>query len=281
MTYIVERNTRFYVVAYDGLDPFTGRERRRWIPIGHDRTEAEAVVARLDSEHDAGPPPRHFVTVGEFLTRTWMPNKRRHVHTLQPPTATRGSSSATSTQRSATSRCAGSGGSSRQPLRTAPPRPAAAQEPGSLQDDRRGPHDHAGRARRCRSRELVSRNVAHHVRSRARPPAQAAARSWTAIELNQFLKTPRSQRPYPALHLAAPTGMRHGEVVGPKWSDLHSPRSRLSISRSLQNVGGRPIEFGVKTRTSRRTVELNHNTCDLLVRWRRRLQQRPAAARRR
>jgi hypothetical protein len=58
MTYIVERNTRFYVVAYDGLDPLTGRERRRWIPIGHDRTDAEAVAAQLDSEHDAGPPPR-------------------------------------------------------------------------------------------------------------------------------------------------------------------------------------------------------------------------------
>ena len=79
MTYIVERNTRFYVVAYDGLDPLTGRERRRWIPIGHDRGEAEAVVARLDSEHNAGPPRRGSVSVGEFLTRTWMPNKRRHV----------------------------------------------------------------------------------------------------------------------------------------------------------------------------------------------------------
>jgi hypothetical protein len=55
MPYIVERNTRFSVVAYDGLDPLTGRERRRWIPIGHDRTEAEAVAARLDSELDAGP----------------------------------------------------------------------------------------------------------------------------------------------------------------------------------------------------------------------------------
>ncbi len=38
MTYIVERN-RFYVVSYDGLDPLTGRERRRWIPIGHDRAK--------------------------------------------------------------------------------------------------------------------------------------------------------------------------------------------------------------------------------------------------
>ena len=80
MTYIVERNTRFYVVAYDGLDPLTGRERRRWIPIGHDRGDAEAVVARLDNEPNVGPAPsRGTVTVGEFLTRTWMPNKRRHV----------------------------------------------------------------------------------------------------------------------------------------------------------------------------------------------------------
>ena len=32
MTYIVERKNRFYVVAYDGLDPLTGKERRRWHP---------------------------------------------------------------------------------------------------------------------------------------------------------------------------------------------------------------------------------------------------------
>ena len=36
-----------------GVDPLTGLERRRWIPIDHDRTEAEAVVARLDSEDKA------------------------------------------------------------------------------------------------------------------------------------------------------------------------------------------------------------------------------------
>ena len=33
MSYIVQRHSRFYVVAYDGLDPLTGRERRRWHPI--------------------------------------------------------------------------------------------------------------------------------------------------------------------------------------------------------------------------------------------------------
>ncbi len=30
MAYIIQRKDRFYVVAYDGLDPLTGKERRRW-----------------------------------------------------------------------------------------------------------------------------------------------------------------------------------------------------------------------------------------------------------
>ena len=67
MTYVVERKSRFCVVAYDGLDPLTGRERRRWISIGHDRDEAETVAARLDSERIAGQPPRRgTVAVAEF-----------------------------------------------------------------------------------------------------------------------------------------------------------------------------------------------------------------------
>lgn len=57
----------------------SGRERRRWIRVGHDRSVAEAVAARLDNKRDASPVSRGSVTVGEFLTRTWMPHKRRHV----------------------------------------------------------------------------------------------------------------------------------------------------------------------------------------------------------
>jgi integrase len=39
----------------------------------------------------------------------------------------------------------------------------------------------------------------------------------------------------------------------------------------LQCVAGRPVEFGVKTRTSRRTVDLDQNTIAVLEKWRRRL----------
>ena len=49
MAYIVTRNHRFYVVAYDGIDPLTGRERRRWHSAGSSRVDAEAIVATLDA----------------------------------------------------------------------------------------------------------------------------------------------------------------------------------------------------------------------------------------
>lgn len=79
-TYIVQRKDRFYVVAYDGIDALTGRERRRWHPLGKDRVEAEVVAARLDSERDTSPPLTGGpITVGAFLITTWLPQKRRHV----------------------------------------------------------------------------------------------------------------------------------------------------------------------------------------------------------
>lgn len=122
-------------------------------------------------------------------------------------------------------------------------------------------------------RRLIDYNAAHRTKDRRRPPASCAARSWTAVELSEFLRAAREQRLYPALHVAAHTGMRRGEIVGLKWSDLSVAHSRLSVSRTLQNVCGRPVEFGVKTRTSRRSVDLDRAALGELLQWRRRLER--------
>jgi hypothetical protein len=67
MSYIVQRKHRFYVVANDGIDPLSQRERRRWVPVGADRSEAEAIAARLGAERVEPPPPRGGpVNFGEF-----------------------------------------------------------------------------------------------------------------------------------------------------------------------------------------------------------------------
>jgi hypothetical protein len=80
MSYIVQRGDRFYVVAYNGLDPLTGREWRRWHPVGRDRDDAEAVAQRLEPEHHGSSPPiGGATTLGTFLCQTWPPRKRRQV----------------------------------------------------------------------------------------------------------------------------------------------------------------------------------------------------------
>ena len=66
MTYIVQRKSRFYVVAYDGTDPLTGREHRRWHPAGHSRTDAEAIAVLRSAIHDLAKvrPARRCATCG-------------------------------------------------------------------------------------------------------------------------------------------------------------------------------------------------------------------------
>jgi integrase len=122
-------------------------------------------------------------------------------------------------------------------------------------------------------RQLVVRNVAASAQLKLPRAGGPIARSWTASELATFLDNSRHHRLYPALHRAAHTGMRRGEIVGLKWCDLDTAAGRLSIRRTVQCVGGQPVEFGVKTRAGRRTVELDQATVDLLRRWRRRLQR--------
>jgi hypothetical protein len=82
MTYIVQRQDRCYVVAYDGTHPLTGKERRRWHPVGHDRNEAEAIARRVDRDRDRAMRPEATggqITLYVFLAETWLPRKRREV----------------------------------------------------------------------------------------------------------------------------------------------------------------------------------------------------------
>lgn len=87
MAYIIERNDRFYVVAYDGNDPRTGKERRRWHPAGRCRADAESIAARLSAERrGTRQRPTSALTVEQFLLEVWLPRRRRE---LRPSTARR------------------------------------------------------------------------------------------------------------------------------------------------------------------------------------------------
>ena len=74
------RHNRFYVVAYDGVDPVSGRERRRWHSAGTSRADAEAIASSI-TETNRVPIPRgrDALTLTDYLTNTWLPERQRRV----------------------------------------------------------------------------------------------------------------------------------------------------------------------------------------------------------
>jgi len=79
--YVAQRRGRFYAVIYEGRDPVTGKEIRRWHPAGTDRAEAEKLTARLAGEAQKKVGPARGLTFGAYLTSQWLPAKRLHLAT--------------------------------------------------------------------------------------------------------------------------------------------------------------------------------------------------------
>lgn len=56
---------------------------------------------------------------------------------------------------------------------------------------------------------------------------------WTEDEVRKFLEAAESHRLFGAFHLAVSTGMRMGEILGLRWSDIDFTKRSLSISQAL------------------------------------------------
>lgn len=56
--YVVRKGNQHYAVIYEGLDPVTGRERRRWHPAGADRAQAEVLANELALQRMSDSPSR-------------------------------------------------------------------------------------------------------------------------------------------------------------------------------------------------------------------------------
>lgn len=77
---IQKKGNRYYAVIYDGVDPGTGKKRRRWVPAGTRRSDAEKVLAEeIKRRHDGEPVPTEKLTLGEYLTERWLPIQKSRV----------------------------------------------------------------------------------------------------------------------------------------------------------------------------------------------------------
>ena len=84
---------------------------------------------------------------------------------------------------------------------------------------------------------LLEVNPAASARAPKAKTAEEAARRkrrfWNANNVRMFLDAVRTERYGPALHLAATTGMRRGEVLGLRWCDLDFQQFRLFVEQTL------------------------------------------------
>lgn len=234
--YVAQRRGRFYAVIYEGLDPVTGKEVRRWHPAGTDRAEAERLAAKLAAKETTRIDAVRSLTFGAYLTNQWLPAKKLHL--------------ATSTYR---------GYERNVQLHILPAlgrvsiRRIRCQQIEALYDTLLHPAEGRGLSPKtvysvhliirsaladAQRRGLVTRNVALVARApRQRSLQRIEGISLTETELRQFLRTAAGHRFFPIYWLTAMTGMRRNEVLGLKWPDIDVDKKRLHLNRGLVAVG--------------------------------------------
>jgi integrase len=266
--YVVAKGGRFYAVIYEGVDPITGRERRRWHAAGTDRAAAERLAVVLATEAKANERSAGL-TLGRYLLETWLPAKRMNLR-LSTWTGYRSAVELRVIPRVG-----------RLPLRRLRAHHLEAPYADLLASGRRdgeGGLDpktvlethvilHKALRDACK-RGLVVRNVASDAEAPKRRRPNGELRAWTAPQLQAFLQVARNDRLFPAFWLAANTGMRRGELLGLRWGDIDVAGGHLSVNRSLNSVGYELHETRGKTTNSRRWIDLDDVTIVVLARWR-------------
>jgi integrase len=101
--------------------------------------------------------------------------------------------------------------------------------------------------------------------SQADPPKQAGPgeieqTTWTAAELRAFLEGVAGDELYPLWLLLATTGMRRGEALGLRWTDVDLEAGRLAVRQTIVAVGHAVEVSTPKTKRGRRSVALDGAT---------------------
>jgi integrase len=106
--------------------------------------------------------------------------------------------------------------------------------------------------------DMIPRNVAKQVQTPTGPPRRYEP--LTLTEAHAFLKETRRFHNGELYELALRTGMRRGELLGLRWSDIDFDfdNQRLTIRRTLQRIKGQGlVEMPTKTDTSDRRIPLS------------------------
>lgn len=271
---VVKRGGTWSAVVDAGPDPLTGKRRQKWHSGYRTKKDAEQAVSRLVTAINDGTyvePTRQ--TVADFA-REWLaaiePTVRPATHYsykrnlelhVVPSLGSRkvvqvdaGTLHALYAQLLANGRSDGAGGLSARSVR----------------------YVHTICHRMFKDAVRWGR-LARNPADAADPPQQSATplpelQTWPAPVLADFLDRSRESddRYFAAWHFLASTGMRRGEALGLRWSDVDLDAGRASIVQTVIAVK-HEVSFGTpKTAKGRRHVALDTDTVGVLCDHRRR-----------
>jgi integrase len=108
-------------------------------------------------------------------------------------------------------------------------------------------------------RGLIERNPAATVE--LPPVRRPKVVTWTAEDLGRFLDATKQDRLHLLYLLLGLVGLRRGEVVALRWTDLDLNRGLLRIERAAVKVAGRAVIGPPKSASGERTVAVDDETC--------------------
>ncbi|TPW12435.1 MAG: site-specific recombinase XerD, partial [Acidimicrobiaceae bacterium] len=240
---VVKKNDRWYVVIED-RDPATGKRKRRWHSGFRTKREAQAACNELAAAMQRGDYLQaNRQTVGEFVEE-WMATI---APTVRPSTLDK----------------------YQRDLRTHVVRHIGFMQLSKLD----------GPALNRLWAMTVHRMLRDAVRwgripkspaDMADPPKRSAThrpiKAWKTETLRAFLEATRSDELSPLWILLATTGLRRGEALGLRWSDIDLDNGRAHITQTMIAIGWQVYVGQPKTQAGRRPVALDPLTVDVLRR---------------
>ncbi|WP_217239783.1 site-specific integrase [Streptomyces sp. AC555_RSS877] len=114
--------------------------------------------------------------------------------------------------------------------------------------------------------ELLTRNVARLVEL---PGRQAGdVKPWSPKEVADFLVAARNHKWYPAFLLVTHYGLRRGEVIGLRWSDIDFSGRVIHVRQQVFRANGEVQQGPVKTRAGHRDLPLLSGIAEELAEYR-------------
>ena len=116
---------------------------------------------------------------------------------------------------------------------------------------------------------LITRNPADGC---ALPKAERKEMQTLPVEqLTSFLREAKDSGVFALYYIDLTTGLRRGELLGLKWSDVDLEKGDLRVQRQIGRIDGKIIEMPLKTKNAYRTLPLSADAIDVLMQQRRKM----------